>query len=283
MSPGLMRDPSIIFPRREPRHRRDAARRRRRHPDAARRRDPDDAARQIVLTAPIHSGHLRRFAADQGTAGRPAGTTKAAENLRKNVGLESLRADVVEEKKRPRAEDGDVVDAMIDEIGTDGVVPIHRKGNLQFRPDSIDAADQHWLAHSREIWCEKTAEAADFAQHFGAVSLANESLDLAFETVPKIDVDSSTGIGFFSFCHPERSEGPHESRATRDGEKAETLTQTRAILRCAQDDKARARAQPPPQSGHCERNVATPLTSIPQTALALLPRPTLSPGLRAFP
>ncbi len=142
-SPGLMREPSII---------------------RARSTTPTMQPARSYSPASIHSRHLRRFAADQGATTGAARFRETAQDLIENARLEFLRPDVIEKEERARAEDGDVVDAMIDEIGPDGVVPIHRKGDLQFRPDAVDAADQDRLAHSGKVRREQAAEAADLAR-----------------------------------------------------------------------------------------------------------------------
>ena len=138
-----------------------------------------DAARQIVFAPAIHPGHLGRFAANQGTAASPTGFGETAQDLIEDLGLEFLRPDVVEKEKRPRAKHRDVIDAVVDEIGTDGVVPVHGKGDLQLRPDAIDTRDQHRLAHTGKIRREQTAEAADFPEHLRTVRAPNATLDFA--------------------------------------------------------------------------------------------------------
>src|SRR2546422_728201 len=80
----------------------------------------DDAARQIVLAAPIHSRHLRCLSTDERTPGSTAGLTESTQQLRKNLRLQLFRADVVQKKQRPRSEHSNVVDAMINENGADG-------------------------------------------------------------------------------------------------------------------------------------------------------------------
>ena len=86
---------------------------------------------------------------------------------------------------------------MIHEIGADGVVPVHGEGDLQLRPDAIDARDQHRLAHSGKIGREQAAEAADFPEHLRPVRLPGRVLDFAFDAVAEIDVDPGAGVGFF--------------------------------------------------------------------------------------
>ena len=41
-------------------------------------------------------------------------------------------------------------DAVVHQIGADGVVLVHRERDFQFRPDAIDAGDQNRFAHSGE-------------------------------------------------------------------------------------------------------------------------------------
>ena len=181
-----------------------------------------DAARQIVFAPAIHPGHLRRFAANQGTAASPTGFGETAQDLIENLGFEFLRPDVVEKEKRPRAEHRDVIDAVVDEIGADGVVPVHGKGDLQLRPDAIDTRDQHRLAHSGKIGREQAAEAADFPEHLGTVRAPNATLDFALYEVTEIDVDSQRGRRLFSSLYPSGAQDftnlrRHESAKKRSG------------------------------------------------------------------
>ena len=158
---------------------------------------PDDAAGEIVFAAAIHPGHLGRFAADQSATTRATGFAEAAQDLSENLRLQFLRADVVEKKKRTRSEDGDVVDAVVDEIGANGVVAVHREGDFQFGADAIDARDQNRLAHPGKIRREKPAETADLAEHFRTMGLPNELVDAALQPIAQIDIHSGTGVGFF--------------------------------------------------------------------------------------
>ena len=111
----------------------------------------DDAAGEIVFAFSIHARHLRGFAADQSATGRAACFGETAQELIEDARLQFFRSDVIEKEERPRAEHGDVVDAMVDEIGADRVVPIHGERDLQFGPDAIDARDQDRLAHAGKI------------------------------------------------------------------------------------------------------------------------------------
>ena len=64
--------------------------------------------------------------------------------------LESLAANVIEEKKWTRAKNCNVVHAVVHEIDAHGVVLVHGEGDFQFGADAIDTSDQHRFAHSRK-------------------------------------------------------------------------------------------------------------------------------------
>src|SRR5262245_8949983 len=94
---------------------------------------------------------------------------------------------------------------MVDEVDADRVVPVQRKSDFQFRTDAVRAAHQHRFAHPGKVWGKKAAEPTDPTQDFRTVRLSDQSLDLAFQSISKINVNARTGVGFF--CH-----SPHSSR-----------------------------------------------------------------------
>ena len=90
---------------------------------------------------------------------------------------------------------------MVDEVGPDRVVPVHRKRDLQFRPDAVDAGNEHRLAHPGKIRRKEPAEAANLSQHFRSVRLPNESMNAALQSIAEIDVNASARI---SLLHGKR-------------------------------------------------------------------------------
>ena len=56
--------------------------------------------------------------------------------------------EVVEEEERRGALHEDVVDAVVDEIVADGVVPVRQERHLQLRADAVGARHQHRFAKS---------------------------------------------------------------------------------------------------------------------------------------
>ena len=166
----------------------------------------DDATGEVVFAFAVHPGHLGGFAADEGATRQTAGPGKAGKELVEDARLQFFRADVVEEKKWARAQDGDVVHAMVHEIGPDGVVPIQGKRDLQFRADAVHARDEHRLAHAGKVRRKEAAEAADFAENFRTVRPFYAGLNAALYEVTEINVNAGEGVGFFlfPFCHSER-------------------------------------------------------------------------------
>ena len=59
-----------------------------------------------------------------------AGFGKSLDQLREDRRIKPLGADVIEEKQRARADYGDIVDAMVDEILPYGVMTVHREAQL---------------------------------------------------------------------------------------------------------------------------------------------------------
>ncbi len=87
---------------------------------------------------------------------------------------------------------------MIDEILPDRVVTIRREGDFQFGAHAVHAGDKHGLLHAAEIGSKQAAEPANLAEHLGAVRLAHEFLDSAFDLVAEVHIDAGGGVGFFA-------------------------------------------------------------------------------------
>ena len=85
---------------------------------------------------------------------------------------------------------------MIDEVLADGVVPIHREGDLQLGPDAVDARDEDRLPVFPGVEREQAAEPAHFAQHLATARGSEQSRKSCFGSVPKIDVHPGGGVGF---------------------------------------------------------------------------------------
>ncbi len=176
--------------------------------------DADDGADQVVVLAVVEAGHLGGLAADEGATGQLAAAGQAGEDLLEAGGLQLGGADVIEEEEGLGADDGDVVDAVVDEVFADGVVAVGHFGDLQFGADAVDAADQNGVLEFLELGLEEAAEAADGAEDLGPVGDADDFLDAALDAVAEVDVDS--GLAVFLGGHGRGwAEGGNERRKLR--------------------------------------------------------------------
>ena len=115
--------------------------------------------------------------------------------------IEPLGGHVIEEKKGFRAEDGDVVDAMIDQVFADGVVAVHEHGHLDLGADAIDAGDENGIAHLGKFGAEEAAKAADLAEDFRAMGALEKSRQAGLDLVSKVNINSGAGVGFQAITH----------------------------------------------------------------------------------
>ncbi len=163
----------------------------------------DDGADQIVIRTVIDAGHLRGFAADEGAAGLFAAADHPGDELLKAVRLQALGGHVIEEEKRLGPKNGDVVDAMVDQVLADGVVLVHEHGHLQFGADAIDAGDKHRVLHPGKFRAEESAETSDFTEHFRTVGRFDEGRNAGLDLVTKINIDTGAGVSFQAITHED--------------------------------------------------------------------------------
>src|SRR6185436_12196461 len=123
----------------------------------------------------------------------------SCDNAGDSLGREFTRGDVVEEEQRPRALNQNVVDAVVNQIATYGVVYAGREGNLQFGADAVSRCDQHWLAHLRKCAIEHAAEAADLGQRARVESRPREFFNFFGRAIGSVDVNAGVRVsGCFS-------------------------------------------------------------------------------------
>ena len=160
--------------------------------------DTDDGAADVVFAGLVKAGHLRCLAADQGAVVFRAGFGEAFDQVLEHFRLKFAGADVIEEKERFRAEDCDVVDAVIDQVLADRVVLAHGEGELELGADAIDAGDEDGLLVFFGVEGEEAAEAADLAEDFAAVSGGEQLGEGGFDLVPKIDIHTGFRVCFLT-------------------------------------------------------------------------------------
>src|SRR5690606_9084879 len=132
-----------------------------------------------------------------------------ADDLLGHGRLERARREVVEEEEGAGAADGDVVDAVVDEVLADGVVAADADGHLQLRPDAVDRGDEDGLVVGALVEGEEPAEGADVGEDAGRERLADEALDAADGLLAGLDVYAGVSV---RGGHGGRSEGAGKVR-----------------------------------------------------------------------
>ena len=102
---------------------------------------------------------------------------------------------IVHEKQRRGALHGNVVDAVIDQVGADGVVDVHLEGDFQLGAHAVHARHQNRVHPLRLVHGEQAAKAADFAQDAAGKSLVGEILDPLFGAIGAVNVHTCIGVG----------------------------------------------------------------------------------------
>ena len=131
---------------------------------------------------------------------------KAGDQLREDAGPQRPRADVIQKEKRFRAQDGDVVDAMIDKVLADGVVAVHGEGDLELGAHAVGAGDQDRLAELFGVQREQAAEAAHLAEHLAAARGGQQPGQGGFDLVAQVNVNAGGGVSFL--LHPPGTVAP---------------------------------------------------------------------------
>ena len=156
----------------------------------------DNRAAHVVFALLVKARHLRRLAADERAMIFRAGARKALDDVGEHVRLQFAGAEVIEEKQRLGAQHGDVVDAMIHEVGADGVVPVHREGDFELGADAVHGRHEHRLAVFFQVEREQAAEAADLAEHLAAMRGGEQLRQGGLDLVAQINVHARAGVSF---------------------------------------------------------------------------------------
>ena len=108
---------------------------------------------------------------------------------------------------------------MVDEVLADGVVAVHGEGELELGADAVGAGDEDGLAVFFDVEGEKAAEAADFAEDFGAMRGGEELRQRGFDAIAEVNVHTRAGISFLFHRDKTATEREHETAARRKGER----------------------------------------------------------------
>ena len=136
--------------------------------------DADDGAAEVVLAALVEAGHLGGLAADEGAVVETAAADEALDDVFEDVRLQLPGTEVIEEEQGFRAEHGDVVDAVVDQVLADGVVAVEGEGDLELGADAVHGGHHDGLLVALGVEGEQAAEAADLAQDLAAVGRSEQ-------------------------------------------------------------------------------------------------------------
>jgi len=155
-----------------------------------------DRAADVIFTRLVKARHLRRLAADQRAVVLRAGAGETLDDLRENMRLQLARAQVIQEEQRLRAQHRDVVDAMVHQIRTNGVMLVHRERDLQLGAHAVHGRHQDRLAILLQIERKQPAEPAHLAQHLTAMRGREQLRQRGFDFIAQIDVNAGGGVSF---------------------------------------------------------------------------------------
>ena len=123
-----------------------------------------------------------------------AGFGDSFHDLLCNFGFERAGGQIVHEKHGGRALHGNVVDAVVHQVATHGVMHLHLKGDFQLRAHAVHTGNKHgvevFLVHGKQA-----PETANLAQHTPGEGLVGEVLDSLLGLVGAVDVDAGIGVG----------------------------------------------------------------------------------------
>ncbi len=163
--------------------------------------DADGEAGEVVVAWCVDGGHLRGFAAEEGTAGLLAAVCDALDDAFDVGGIDVVDADVVEEEEGFSALDEHVVDAHGDEVDADGVVDVELGGELDLGADAIGAGDEDGvLVVAFEellvvVEAEEACEAAGVGDDALALGAAEVAEDELCGLVAGVDIHAGVGVG----------------------------------------------------------------------------------------
>jgi hypothetical protein len=155
----------------------------------------DDEAGEVIFSIGVEAGHLRGFTADEGAAVGFAGFGEAGDNGFDDGGVELAGGEVIQEEQRRRALDGDVVDAVVDEIGADGVVAVELEGDFELGSYAVCGADEDGAFELLQVKAEERAEASDASEDVPVEGFLREVLDAILGAVASGDVNAGVGVG----------------------------------------------------------------------------------------
>src|SRR6185369_3901025 len=154
----------------------------------------DDEASEVVFALRIEARHFGGFTTNQGASIMFAGVCHSADDFFCDFGIELADRQVIHKEERGCALNGDVIDAVVDEVSADALMKIHLEGEFELRPNAVNAGDENRIAELLLVDREKSAKSADLAQHASVESAVSKILDALLGAVSAFDIDAGIGV-----------------------------------------------------------------------------------------
>ena len=152
-------------------------------------------ARQIIVAALIHAGHLGGLAADEGAAGLTATLRDSGDDALGGVDLELAGGVVVEEQQRLGALGEQVIDAHGDQIDSDPVMASGLDGDLQLGADAVGRSDDQRVLESGRLEVEQGSETPQRSLCAGPAGRFGQRLDGVHQHLAGVDIHPRIGVG----------------------------------------------------------------------------------------
>ena len=127
--------------------------------------DADNEPGQIIFARLVHIRQFGHLATDQSDAVFFARAGKTVDHFDDRIRLEFADTDVIEEKQPTGTVHKNIVNTMIDQVGTDGTVAIGHVGQFEFGSHAIGGRDKYRLGKSAQFGGKEAAERAEAGQN----------------------------------------------------------------------------------------------------------------------
>src|SRR5215472_12620569 len=150
---------------------------------------------EVVFSIRIKARHLSGFAADQGAAIMLAAVDNTRYDLLGHLRLEVPTSQIVHEEHRSSTLHGNVIYAMVHQVGADGMMQAHFEGELELGANAIHARNQHRIAIFLLVDRKQPPEAANLAKHPAIEGFVRQVLDALFGAIGAVNVNTGIGVG----------------------------------------------------------------------------------------
>jgi len=153
-----------------------------------------------VLRSSIQPSHFTSLAANKGTADLTAGLSQPPNNSLHLFRHHPTHANIVQKEERLSATGKYIVDAVVDDIDTDGIIFAEGLGNLGLGTDLVITGYQHRLLVTLEL--KEPAEEADTAQYLGTEGRAGMLSNQLFCFVSSVNINAGSSVGLLNLLTP---------------------------------------------------------------------------------